>query len=155
MPRPVSAWHPCWACWCQLNERRIKPVTHEVAEDQRFAAGVFDCEFVAVNHSIPDVLAVAVHTPAGTVLHTGDFKMDQLPLDGRITDLRAWASMPVHGEIRHRVANGALAVCTPITDTRVVRAAYYTMSQTTSGETASRRSGPSLLQPSAACCYGW
>jgi ribonuclease J len=48
---------------------------------------------VAVNHSIPDSLAVAVRTTAGTVLHTGDFKMDQLPLDGRITDLRAFARL--------------------------------------------------------------
>ena len=50
--------------------------------------GPFDCEFFAVNHSIPDALAVAIRTPAGLVLHTGDFKMDQLPLDGRLTDLR-------------------------------------------------------------------
>ncbi|MGC0143821.1 MULTISPECIES: ribonuclease J [unclassified Pseudactinotalea] len=81
----------------KLTEHRIKPVTREVAEDQHFQAGVFDCEFVAVNHSIPDALAVAVHTPAGTVLHTGDFKMDQLPLDGRITDLRAFARLGERG----------------------------------------------------------
>src|SRR5690606_5985390 len=53
--------------------------------------------FVAVNHSIPDALAVAVTTAAGTVLHTGDFKMDQLPLDGRITDLRAFARLGEKG----------------------------------------------------------
>ena len=49
--------------------------------------GVFECEYFAVNHSIPDALAIAVHTGAGTVLHTGDIKLDQLPLDGRPTDL--------------------------------------------------------------------
>jgi ribonuclease J len=59
--------------------------------------GVFDCEFVAVNHSIPDALAVFVRTPGGTVLHTGDFKMDQLPLDGRLTDLRAFARLGEEG----------------------------------------------------------
>jgi len=46
-----------------------------------------------VNHSIPDALAVAITTTAGVVLHTGDFKMDQLPLDDRITDLRAFARL--------------------------------------------------------------
>jgi ribonuclease J len=75
----------------KLQEHRIKPYTLEVAEGGRERLGPFDCEFVAVNHSIPDALAVASRTPAGLVVHTGDFKMDQLPLDGRITDLRAFA----------------------------------------------------------------
>ena len=52
---------------------------------------------MAVNHSIPDALAVAIRTGAGMVLHTGDFKMDQLPLDGRITDLRAFARLGEEG----------------------------------------------------------
>src|SRR5665811_712798 len=47
--------------------------------------------------SIPDALAVMIRTPAGNVLHTGDFKMDQLPLDGRITDLRAFARLGEEG----------------------------------------------------------
>src|SRR5699024_6807518 len=72
---------------------RIRPYTLAVAEGQKESLGPFDCEFIAVNHSIPDALAVHVTTPAGTVLHTGDFKMDQLPLDGRITDLRALARL--------------------------------------------------------------
>ncbi len=75
----------------KLKEHRITPFTLGVAEEQRETFGVFDCEFIAVNHSIPDALAVFIRTPGGTVLHTGDFKMDQLPLDGRITDLRAFA----------------------------------------------------------------
>ena len=58
---------------------------------------MFDCEFVAVNHSIPDALAVAIRTRAGTLLHTGDFKMDQLPLDRRLTDLRAFARLGEEG----------------------------------------------------------
>jgi ribonuclease J len=81
----------------KLKEHRIKPYTLEVKEGQREKLGIFDCEFVAVNHSIPDALAVAVTTAAGTVLHTGDFKMDQLPLDGRITDLRAFARLGEKG----------------------------------------------------------
>jgi len=77
----------------KLKEHRITPVTLAVKEGQVERLGHFECEFVAVNHSIPDALAVAVRTPAGTVLHTGDFKMDQLPLDGRVTDLRAFARL--------------------------------------------------------------
>ncbi|MFK8802931.1 RNase J family beta-CASP ribonuclease, partial [Escherichia coli] len=57
----------------------------------------FDVEFVAVNHSIPDALAVYVKTDAGSILNTGDFKMDQLPIDGRITDLRAFARLGEEG----------------------------------------------------------
>src|SRR5690242_10636345 len=68
-----------------------------VREGQRERLGVFDLEFVAVNHSIPDALAVFVRTDAGTLLHTGDFKMDQLPLDGLLTDLRAFARLGEEG----------------------------------------------------------
>jgi ribonuclease J len=81
----------------KLKEHRIKPYTLTVTEGQRERLGVFDCEFVAVNHSIPDALAVFIRTSAGTILHTGDFKMDQLPLDGRITDLRAFARFGEEG----------------------------------------------------------
>ncbi|GAA1640019.1 ribonuclease J [Microbacterium flavum] len=81
----------------KLKEHRIKAYTLTVAEGQEEQVGPFDLEFVAVNHSIPDALAVAIHTDAGTVLATGDFKMDQLPLDGRLTDLRAFASLGEDG----------------------------------------------------------
>ena len=81
----------------KLKEHRIQPITFAVKEGQREKLGDFDLEFVAVNHSIPDALAVFVRTPGGTVLNTGDFKMDQLPLDGRITDLRAFARMGEEG----------------------------------------------------------
>src|SRR3954463_4036485 len=81
----------------KLAERRIQPYTLTVAEGGTERIGPFDCEFFAVNHSIPDALAVAIRTPAGVVLHTGDFKMDQLPLDGRLTDLRAFARLGEEG----------------------------------------------------------
>ena len=71
----------------KCREHRITPAVVQVAEGQRSTHGVFECEYFAVNHSIPDALAVAIHTGAGTVLHTGDIKLDQLPLDGRPTDL--------------------------------------------------------------------
>jgi len=81
----------------KLKEHRITPVTTEVREGDRRKLGPFDCEFVAVNHSIPDGLAVAIRTAAGIVLHTGDFKMDQFPLDRRVTDLRAFARLGEEG----------------------------------------------------------
>ncbi|MBD8584075.1 MULTISPECIES: ribonuclease J [unclassified Frigoribacterium] len=81
----------------KLKEHRIKPYTLTVKEGGRETLGPFDLEFVAVNHSIPDALAVAIRTSAGLVLHTGDFKMDQLPLDDRITDLRAFARLGEEG----------------------------------------------------------
>jgi ribonuclease J len=81
----------------KLTEHRITPVTVEVAEGQRQEIGPFGLEFFAVNHSIPDALAVAITTPAGVVLHTGDFKMDQLPLDHRLTDLGGFARLGAEG----------------------------------------------------------
>ncbi len=77
----------------KLKEHRITPYTFRVKEGDRERLGPFELEFVAGNHSIPDALAVAITTEAGSVLHTGDFKMDQLPLDDRITDLRAFARL--------------------------------------------------------------
>ncbi|WP_336651382.1 MULTISPECIES: ribonuclease J [unclassified Leucobacter] len=81
----------------KLKEHRIRPKTRVVAEGDRVQYGPFDLEFIAVNHSIPDALAVAIRTEAGLVIGTGDFKMDQLPLDGRITDLRAFAKLGEEG----------------------------------------------------------
>ncbi|CAG7597782.1 ribonuclease J [Leucobacter soli] len=81
----------------KLKEHRIRPVLREVAEGDRLDYGPFDLEFIAVNHSIPDALAVAIRTEAGLVIGTGDFKMDQLPLDKRITDLRAFARLGEEG----------------------------------------------------------
>ena len=77
----------------KLREHRIPPVTVAVSAGQREQLGPFEVEFLAVNHSIPDAMAIAIRTPAGVVLHTGDFKMDQLPLDGRVTDLNGFARL--------------------------------------------------------------
>jgi ribonuclease J len=81
----------------KLREHRITPYTHQVVEGQTEQLGPFSCEFFAVNHSIPDAMAVAIRTRAGLVLHTGDFKMDQLPLDGRLTDLGGFARLGSEG----------------------------------------------------------
>ncbi|MDF2976590.1 MAG: hypothetical protein K0S40_1318 [Actinomycetospora sp.] len=81
----------------KCREHRLTPHLLEVREGERDHHGAFDCEFFAVNHSIPDALAVAVRTPGGTVLHTGDIKLDQLPLDGRLTDLAGFSRLGDEG----------------------------------------------------------
>lgn len=81
----------------KLEEHRIKGKFIQVKEGDRRKFGPFDVEFLAVNHSIPDGLAVAIRTPAGLVLETGDFKMDQFPLDRRITDLAGFARLGEEG----------------------------------------------------------
>jgi ribonuclease J len=75
----------------KLKEHRISADLREVREGEIEQISPFTVEFFAVNHSIPDALAVTITTPAGIVLHTGDFKMDQVPLDRRVTDLNGFA----------------------------------------------------------------
>jgi ribonuclease J len=77
----------------KLKEHRITGDLRAVTDRQEVSVGEFNLEFLAVTHSIPDAAAIAITTKAGVVLHTGDFKMDQLPLDGRITDLSAFARL--------------------------------------------------------------
>jgi ribonuclease J len=81
----------------KLTEHRITPVEDEVGAGDSRSVGPWQLDFLAVNHSIPDALAVAIRTSAGLVLHTGDFKMDQLPLDGRLTDLGGFARLGAQG----------------------------------------------------------
>ena len=81
----------------KCKEHRLTPNLVEVTEGGHWSAGDFECEFFAVNHSIPDALAVAIRTPAGLVLHTGDIKLDQLPLDGRLTDLAGFSRLGDEG----------------------------------------------------------
>jgi ribonuclease J len=81
----------------KLKEHRITPFTHTVSEGQAEQMADFSLEFISVNHSIPDALAVVIKSEAGSILHTGDFKMDQLPLDGRLTDLNAFARVGDEG----------------------------------------------------------
>ncbi len=87
----------CALVAAKLREHRLSPPMHEVEDSEVVELGPFTVEFVAVNHSIPDAMAVAITTAAGTVLHTGDFKLDQLPLDGRITDLNSFARLGDRG----------------------------------------------------------
>ncbi|GAB2672089.1 ribonuclease J [Gordonia jinhuaensis] len=81
----------------KCREHRLRPKLVEVTEGQKTEHGPFSCEYFAVNHSIPDAIAVAIRTPAGVVLHTGDIKLDQLPLDGRLTDLAGFSRLGDEG----------------------------------------------------------
>jgi ribonuclease J len=81
----------------KLKEHKMAPYSMVVREGQKEKLADFNLEFIAVNHSIPDALAVVIRSPAGSILHTGDFKMDQIPLDGRLTDLRAFAKLGEEG----------------------------------------------------------
>ncbi len=81
----------------KCKEHRLTPHLLEVKEGTTLQHGAFSCEYFAVNHSIPDALAVAIRTPAGLVLHTGDIKLDQLPLDGRLTDLAGFSRLGDEG----------------------------------------------------------
>ena len=60
-----------------------------IEEGKPFQVGPFEVEAFRVSHSIPDAFGLAIRTPAGLVVHTGDFKIDYTPVDGSITDLRA------------------------------------------------------------------
>ncbi|MCX4094291.1 ribonuclease J [Nocardia sp. alder85J] len=81
----------------KCREHRLQPKLLEVTEGEMTTHGPFGCEYFAVNHSIPDAIAVAIRTPAGLALHTGDIKLDQLPLDGRLTDLAGFSRLGDQG----------------------------------------------------------
>ncbi|QCB28657.1 ribonuclease J [Corynebacterium endometrii] len=73
----------------KCKEHRQRPKFIEVNEKSDVKYGPFRCRFWAVNHSVPDALGIMLNTPAGSVVHTGDIKLDQTPLDNRPTDLPA------------------------------------------------------------------
>ena len=82
----------------KLEEHKIKkPKLREIRAGGHVSLGVFGFDFMAVNHSIPDGVAVLVRTPVGNLLHTGDFKFDQTPIDGRLADYSALAKAGKQG----------------------------------------------------------
>jgi ribonuclease J len=81
----------------KLQEHRVSGVLRTVKDNEQVDTGEFNVSFIAVNHSIPDAVALAIKTSAGVVIHTGDFKMDQLPLDNRITDVVTLAKLGEQG----------------------------------------------------------
>ena len=81
----------------KCREHRIEPVMTQVEGRDKLKVGPFNLEFVSVTHSIPDALAECVRTPAGSLIDTGDIKLDQLPLDHRVTDLVEFGKLGEQG----------------------------------------------------------
>jgi ribonuclease J len=81
----------------KLQQHELEPKTVEVKPGSVISIGPFTIEFVRVTHSMPDCVAVVVRTPQGVLLHTGDFKVDQTPLDGEAFDLHRFAQLGSEG----------------------------------------------------------
>lgn len=83
----------------KLREHKMldKTVLHTVVPRERVNLGLFNVEFIHTNHSIADAVALAIHTPIGTVVHTGDFKVDYTPIDGEIIDLQRFGELGKEG----------------------------------------------------------
>ncbi|HEX3011552.1 MAG TPA: ribonuclease J [Syntrophomonadaceae bacterium] len=82
----------------KLREHNLEKVQLEVVKPRDIIlAGPFEVEFFRVSHSIPDAMGIAIHTPLGIILHTGDFKLDQTPVDGQVVDFRKLAELGEQG----------------------------------------------------------
>lgn len=68
-----------------------------IKENSNIKLGCFDVEFIHVNHSIPDAVGLAIHSPAGTIVHTGDFKIDFTPASGKMIDLPKFSRLGDEG----------------------------------------------------------
>lgn len=112
----------------KLQEHNLErsTVLHEVKAGDRIQVGAFDVEFVHVNHSIPDVVAIAVHTPLGIVIYCSDFKFDQTPIDGKVADFHKLCEL------------GQKGVLCLMSDSTNAEQPGYTESERTVGETFAR-----------------
>ena len=108
----------------KLEEHNLTKSTklHEVRQGQSIKLGCFKIEFIRSSHSIPDSVMLAINTPVGTILHTGDFKIDYTPIDGKIMDL---------GRIAEIGNKGVLALMSDSTNSE---RKGYTMSESSVGE---------------------
>ena len=86
----------------RIEEAKLLDRTQFIAveDNERRQIGPFDCEFLPVTHSVPHGFATAIHTPQGTILHTGDWKLDLSPVDGRHTDLSVMGAIAQNEGIR-------------------------------------------------------
>src|SRR5450756_298739 len=111
----------------KLEEHKImKPKLREIREGMHVNLGIFGLDFISVNHSIPDAVALLIRTPVGNILHTGDFKFDQTPVDGRATDYAALAKAGKDG------------VLLTMSDSTGAEKAGYTRPEAMVGETLRR-----------------
>ncbi len=96
----------------RINEAGLGDRTEfiTVADGERRGIGPFDCEFIPVTHSVPHGFATAVHTPQGTILHTGDFKIDLTPVDGRLTALSVMGAIAENEGVRLLLSDSTNAV---------------------------------------------
>lgn len=82
----------------KLKEQNMNNVQLNVVRPRdRIKAGPMEVEFFRVSHSIPDCMGIAIHTPVGVILHTGDIKIDQTPVDGQVTDFIKMAELGENG----------------------------------------------------------
>lgn len=95
----------------RINEARVgdKATLVELADGERRRIGVFDVEVIPVTHSVPHGFAVALHTPQGVILHSGDFKLDPTPIDGRRTDLARIGALAASEGVRLLLADSTNA----------------------------------------------
>ena len=108
----------------KLEEHKLKRSTkmHVIKAGRTIKLGSFRVEFIQSSHSIPDSVMLAIKTPAGTILHTGDFKIDYTPIDGKMIDL---------GRIAELGRNGVLAL---LSDSTNAERKGFTMSEKSVGE---------------------
>ncbi len=102
-------------------DEELKMITVNPRETVR--VGCFEAEFIRVSHSVPDAVGIALHTPIGTVLHTGDFKIDYTPVDGEVIDLPRFARL------------GEQGVLVMLSDSTNVERPGYTLSERVVGAT--------------------
>lgn len=108
----------------KFKEHRLENVSlNTVTYGEKIKLGVFEVEFIKTGHSIPDSAALAIHTPVGIVVHTGDFKIDYTPIDGDIIDLNRFAEL------------GKKGVLVLMADSTNAERPGYTMSEKTVGDT--------------------
>lgn len=98
-------------------------ILNEVKAGDQINLGIFSIEFIKVTHSIPDSVAIAIHTPVGIVVHTGDFKVDFTPINENVMDLHKFAEL------------GKKGVLVLLADSTNVERPGYTMSEKTVGDT--------------------